>query len=465
MSFSFYINSVPKIALKATLDLVAMPNLVCDEGIPDDGWPEIAHIYQDDVSVRSIETSFDGANLQVRIMANSSLDDFKLAFSIVEQASIQFDAMIIPEATESDLDEIDLVYFRNNYGDSWQKDQCLTYLNMMIGMVRENADAKLTIFGTRAEFVVGNRMISSFLEDKSTFAKKFFAAFRRKNYLDREDLFFPSVISLEHNDTGKIAKMSVLVQKAQTVLSSDVPFLELTNADVLAPKPVEEYFKVRFDSFVEAAKEHIVWVDEETVITPDFSDDDWKSITSKLSEQEVDFFADDSLLVDVSESSSHIASINADESTEDDEVLGFTQEQWGLVSALPMGVFVMIAGADGVIDKKEVESFQSQLIVGMVGDSEIFQLAIMTSLSNFEIMIEKMIELDFEGVAQFISLSYEMVKQNHGVDEVNKFGQALFDLAKSVAESSGGGFLGFGSKIGKEEKAVLKFLKTFFELN
>ncbi|MBP9948360.1 MAG: hypothetical protein KBH14_18275, partial [Vicinamibacteria bacterium] len=65
MSFSFYVRGVPEVSLKDTLAAVAIPNLVVDCEVPERGWPALAHIHQDRVSVRSIETAFENGSLQV----------------------------------------------------------------------------------------------------------------------------------------------------------------------------------------------------------------------------------------------------------------------------------------------------------------------------------------------------------------------------------------------------------------
>ena len=52
MSFSFYVRRVPEVSLKDTLAAVAIPNLVVDCDVPKQGWPALAHIHQDRVSVR-----------------------------------------------------------------------------------------------------------------------------------------------------------------------------------------------------------------------------------------------------------------------------------------------------------------------------------------------------------------------------------------------------------------------------
>ena len=61
MSHSFYIENVGSASLKDTLAALPYEDLVVDTDVADQGWPAIAHVYQDKVSVRAIETAMEDA--------------------------------------------------------------------------------------------------------------------------------------------------------------------------------------------------------------------------------------------------------------------------------------------------------------------------------------------------------------------------------------------------------------------
>lgn len=460
MSFSFYINNVQDVSLRQTFDELGVPNLVSEEGVPQEGWPELAHIYQDKVSARSIETAYQEGCLQVRIMAYSSLADFTLAIDLIKVVANKYQAKITPEACDLDDDELSLESFREHFDRAWCKDQCLMYLNMMLGMFKENPETQMTIYGTRAEFKIGPRLVQSLLEDKKNFAKKFFAAIQERNYIiDQDGVFEATEISLQDKSSKRATSLYTLRQDVETLLSRRVPYLEIANRS--EPGQLQSLGQpqyVKYQSFIDAAGDLLRYLDEEALLTPIFSDEEWSAIHSKLDYLEsADLFSDEALLIDLDSSDTSVM--------ESELILCFNDHQWGLVSMLPVAVFTLIAGADGVIDENEHEAFQAQLLTGMVGESDIFQLAIVTSIANFAMAIEKMTELDGEGVLQFIALAYDIVRQESDAVSVESYGQALYTLAESVAKSSGGGFFGFGSKISKEEKQALSALSLVLNLN
>ena len=62
-------------------------------------------------------------------------------------------------------------------------------------------------------------------------------------------------------------------------------------------------------------------------------------------------------------------------------------------------------------------------------------------------------------------LARQIVDAAVGEEKATSFAEALYDMAESVAEASGGGFLGMGSKIGKEEKVMLSGIRKLLHLD
>jgi len=126
----------------------------------------------------------------------------------------------------------------------------------------------------------------------------------------------------------------------------------------------------------------------------------------------------------------------------------------------------LTASADGKVDKKEIAAFQSEMMKGAVvaGDSEVMQRAIVQAAIGIEKRFAYVGQMQGEEVAALVAGSRQVVEQALGDREAAAYARALYDIAEAIAKASGG-FLGFGSKVGKEEEMVLDSLRKLLELD
>ncbi|MDJ0939145.1 MAG: hypothetical protein QNJ00_05235 [Woeseiaceae bacterium] len=454
MSHSFYIDGVGDASLEDTLAALPFDDLVVLEDF-NGGWPDIAHIYQDNVSVRSVETAMEDGRLQVRIMANSSPDDFRLAAAIVDHVAGKYGKDIDPEDNET----MSLAEWREAYGEDWQENQAKTYLQMLVSMYQgERHDGNLTMWGTRQQIEVGPRLMEPLLAEPETFSKNFFDRFRRLNYLDREDVFGPSLLAARDEQTGKQAVFSVLGDEAATALSSQAAFVVLTHDD-----PAEEDGRGRtiltFDDFASIAGDSITWLGDAVAVTPPYSGEAWQALVAAAQEKKTDLFDHPELLRD----SSELTSVDDDAA----DTLGIPNEFWGIIAHSVVATFFVVAAADGNIDKGELEAFQKSLMLGAVGmgGSNVMQRATMQAAMGFEETLKDLVNREADALAQIIAGARQVVAVHLGDEEAALFAEALIAMAESIASASGGGFLGLGSKISAEERQVLDGLRTLLQLS
>ena len=456
MSHSFYIQGVGEASLKETLAALPYDDLVVDTQDYNGGWPQICHIYQEGVSVRAIETAMENDTLQVRIMAHSSPDDFRLAAAIVDHIASKYGKDIQPEDNES----MPVDRWRDEYGDEWQRELCLTYLQMMVGRYKKTENGSMRMFGTRMEFEVGPRMMETLLEDPENFSKNFFDRFRRLNYLDREDVFGPSLLSAQQEGTEKRAVFAVLGNGVVTALSNQAAFVVLNN---MVSGNDDDHITIKFDDFVDVAGDTLTWLGDGVAVTPSYEDAAWEQLVEKARQKQTDLFAHPELLRDPEELTE---SGNAEADGDEERLFGMGEEHWEIVAHSIVAVFLLVAGADGNVDKKEAEAFQKKFVEGMVGDSEckIMPVALIRAIGALDQRISDISQRDGGEIAKLVAASRQVVEQTAGPERASIFARALYDIAESIAMASGGGFLGLGSKIGKEEKVVLDGIRQLLQL-
>jgi hypothetical protein len=142
----------------------------------------------------------------------------------------------------------------------------------------------------------------------------------------------------------------------------------------------------------------------------------------------------------------------------------FTQEEWQLLKILPFQVFVLVAGADGRIDKEEVAQLQKDL-----RDAPFYKDVLHRELfvdilsSDINALIKE--AADATKLAERAGKMKAILKQKLTPEEYQRFVGSMFINGLKVARASGGGILGLGDKVSEEEKRALTMFATLFELD
>jgi len=116
----------------------------------------------------------------------------------------------------------------------------------------------------------------------------------------------------------------------------------------------------------------------------------------------------------------------------------------------PLLVFMLVAAADGKVDKKEMEGFQKVVMQVMATATPLLRDAMSRLLPQLDEHLQALRNVD--PVEELERLTAILDSQHP--QEARQFKEDLMGVAVQIAESSGG-FLGFGSKISKDEKAAI----------
>jgi hypothetical protein len=141
----------------------------------------------------------------------------------------------------------------------------------------------------------------------------------------------------------------------------------------------------------------------------------------------------------------------------------FTPEEWSLLKILPFQVFVLVAGSDKKIDKKEIEQLQKDLkSAPFYKDPLHRELAVDILTSDIEALIKQAMD-----VSQFASRTSRVktfLREKLTASEYQRFVGSLFVDGLKIARASGGGAFGLGDKVSDDEKLALAALATVFDL-
>lgn len=114
----------------------------------------------------------------------------------------------------------------------------------------------------------------------------------------------------------------------------------------------------------------------------------------------------------------------------------------------------MVAGADGSVDKKEIQAFQKQLASGLETDSALLMRITVQTILQYDDLMKDIATSRVDPQATLERI-IQILDTRLPQEEAMAFKVSLIQMGKTIAEASGG-FLGlFGSKISKKEKRVL----------
>lgn len=130
------------------------------------------------------------------------------------------------------------------------------------------------------------------------------------------------------------------------------------------------------------------------------------------------------------------------------------------ISRLPLLIFVMVAGADGRIDKKEAAAFADVLrlpVCGQVFKSPLFKALVLFGDHSSENAKPRHLNSDYAWEVASI------VRRLLNAPQLKAFSDDVEALALIIAAASGG-LLGFGSKISRSERQAIGELRRAFAL-
>ncbi len=138
---------------------------------------------------------------------------------------------------------------------------------------------------------------------------------------------------------------------------------------------------------------------------------------------------------------------------------GFTDEEWDLLGRAPCLVFILVAAADGGIDRKEIASFGSILQKQDDGLSPVFSRILDYTRNNLEAILEAITKSALAAPECLLRIGLLLKSERISRQEALMVAVRLCELGKAIASASGGGLFGFGSKISKQEAQALSFLE------
>jgi len=135
----------------------------------------------------------------------------------------------------------------------------------------------------------------------------------------------------------------------------------------------------------------------------------------------------------------------------------FNEREWLTLLFAPLWAFRAVAGIDHNIDPKEAKALDAALKRASEFKAELVREVLTALGKNLEGYFQRCME-DKRRVYEGLQEVSRLLAQKVRPDEAGRFKKALVLIAESVAHASGGGFLGFGKKVSKDEEMALAMI-------
>lgn len=235
MSYSFRINVTTLPSLRSLFENAGVTDVVCRQEIDlDQDWPEgVLHFYRPNISCRVIEVTFENGLFDVRIMANSSEDDYQLGLKLIEAAACQGQTPI----TSEEGDVVSPNEFASRFGSDWVTEMIASTMQSVVALI-ERQGQTVQLNGAIRPFVVGPEMLTLFRawdaqtnSSEAQFLQRFFEAFRNQQWADLDQHFSASVMKLSFKESGNTCTASSFGVPGLSYLLQKVDYLIVTVDD------------------------------------------------------------------------------------------------------------------------------------------------------------------------------------------------------------------------------------------
>jgi hypothetical protein len=141
----------------------------------------------------------------------------------------------------------------------------------------------------------------------------------------------------------------------------------------------------------------------------------------------------------------------------------FTDREWELLKQLHFQVFGLVAGSDGVIDRKERAVLERQLRSGELVSNPLHR-RLLTDILKEDVRGNARPTISSPILTPTGSLK-DLLRDRLTDSEYHDFINSLFAFGLEVARASGGGPLGLTGPISPEEDAALNAFAVEYELD
>jgi hypothetical protein len=144
---------------------------------------------------------------------------------------------------------------------------------------------------------------------------------------------------------------------------------------------------------------------------------------------------------------------------------GISDAHWAIIENAPVAAFLLVAGANGRVDRKELKVFARRVTAAFVSgeESPIMTSAVQRISDGLEDRLAELSGKSAEELARLVTMSRRAICQDAGEPAADAFARSLFAVAYQVARASGG-LLSLSSKIDSNEKMALDGLKRALKL-
>jgi hypothetical protein len=135
-----------------------------------------------------------------------------------------------------------------------------------------------------------------------------------------------------------------------------------------------------------------------------------------------------------------------------------TPAEWRFVRNAPLIGFLVVAGADGLVLRREWQALVSAIAEGKHSSCELFQAVCRELYRERDTLLEVFVSDTFE--REQLSEAYRLVSQKLSPEDAERFKECLLTLGRQIAMAAGGWIASLGWLRTVEQRALAELAKA-----
>lgn len=267
MSYSFYVRS-PEVDF-GVLDTWRAPLVVEEseggvlEGPFEDG--QVVHVFEEGVTTRSVEISWENGTFQARVMTMACPDDYRIALHLACEVARR--AGVEVESEEGERFAPDAV--DAHYGDDWIRQHVRSLFGSTVAILREHGEIMMSGAGctvTLNQAVLDEVLAAS--DDPEAQAEALFRVFREVSF-PGEEWYRASLMAVRLQDGSE--RTLIVWGPGVSYQFPKAELIALTDPQIFVP----------WTRLAELAGDRLTWIDGATARVEAIPDEEWDAFVAR----------------------------------------------------------------------------------------------------------------------------------------------------------------------------------------
>lgn len=136
-------------------------------------------------------------------------------------------------------------------------------------------------------------------------------------------------------------------------------------------------------------------------------------------------------------------------------------KDWETLQMSFFAAFYGVAAIDGKVDEKETAAFSKEISEALLYKNPLVREVLASLARDLSTALKK---FQLQNTLEYLKATRQVLETQVGEEDRDNFKRVLFGISVKIANASGGGLFGMGSKISKDEKTALAAIANTLQI-